>query len=868
MLLHSFASDNVYAEGQREAIQSGILERLSPDLAAQFHNEYLDSEHLEGSALRTQFANYLSAKYGGSPPDLIVTTDTAAVEFICSEGCTLFPNAPVVFSAAMSLPCEPAAFGRPITGVFEVLDFDRTVELIRRLHPDVRCIAAIVGPYISSAFLADQLESSVTRAAGPLRFERIRGTSLAQLRAETLALGPHAAAVLCGHPLFNDEPPDARRLAYQSISMPVYAMYSVHTGFGAVGGCVASAAEIGNSVAAIAGRVLGGEDAADIPMVHAPPKHVFDERALHRFGIALSALPDASEIRYREPTLWSRYRWHLIVAVLALAVMQSVVIFELIRQRRVKSRIARNLISSEERYRRLLDTCPDGIVVIDGESVVFANRSAAQLAGLGDADGLIGRNVMEFVVESDRALVAARLSQAKSADSPAPVTHFRARRVDGSKLTLWARGVACDHAGRPALQVVLRDDSLEQRLQAELAQVQKMEAVGTLAGGVAHDFNNLLTAVLGYASLALNEASLSPAARRSLTQIRGAAERGARLTRQLVTVARGQAVEARVLNLNVVIRDLREMIQRVLHDAIPLRLELHDALWHTCCDSGQIEQVLINLAANARDAMPHGGELTISTENARLPGSRATSDRGTRAESASDDELVVVHVRDTGAGIPAEIQARVFEPFFTTKPFGQGSGLGLASVHAIMSRHGGRVAFDSPPGGGTTFHLYFPRTREAARSQVTSAGASSPPTGTETILLVEDRAEILEVAQCMLRSLGYSMLTAHDGPAALQRAAEHAGTIDLLFTDVIMPQMSGPQLAQRLLRQFPHLCVLYATGYAAGALPELQVDTEYALLSKPYSTITLAEKIREVLAARDRRVPVANDAIHSSAARA
>ncbi|PYP73268.1 MAG: hybrid sensor histidine kinase/response regulator [Gemmatimonadetes bacterium] len=382
-----------------------------------------------------------------------------------------------------------------------------------------------------------------------------------------------------------------------------------------------------------------------------------------------------------------------------------------------------------------------------------------------------------------------------------------------------------------------------QRLQQQLQQSQRLEAVGRLAGGIAHDFNNVLTAILGSVELLLLDTPADAPKREELDIIRDAAARAQVLIRQLLAFSARQVLQPRVLDLNHLVGEVSKMLRRLIGEDVDLVSALARDLGAVRADAAQIEQALVNLAVNARDAMPAGGGLTIETENVEL----AEGSAPTHGE-VPPGRYVMLRVTDTGTGMDAETQAHVFEPFFTTKPHGKGTGLGLATVYGIARQSGGHVTVESAPGQGTTFRIYLPRVDEAAEPVGGPRSVTAPVEGTETVLLVEDEHLVRSLARKVLEQAGYTVLVAAGGREALQMAALYDGPIHLLLTDVVMPEMNGRELMHRLTPVRPGLRVLYISGYSDEAVARQGVlDPGTAFMQKPFTPEALARKVREVL---------------------
>ncbi|MCE9565775.1 MAG: PAS domain-containing protein [Planctomycetes bacterium] len=424
-------------------------------------------------------------------------------------------------------------------------------------------------------------------------------------------------------------------------------------------------------------------------------------------------------------------------------------------------------------------------------------------------------------------------------------TEYQFRHKDGRYR--WIRGetrLLRDAAGEP-VEVVgsLSDITERRRLEDQFRQAQKMDAFGQLAGGVAHDFNNLLTVINGYSDLLLGTLPAGDPSRESVAEIHKAGERSAGLTRQLLAFSRKQVLAPRVLDLTAVVAETASMLRRVIGEDVTLSTATAHGLWPVKADPGQVEQVLMNLAVNARDAMPTGGRLTIETQNVDLDETYAAAHLGSVA-----GPHVLLAVSDTGCGMTPEVLAKIFEPFFTTKEPGKGTGLGLATVYGIVAQSGGHVGVYSEVGAGTTFKVYLPRTEHASGVTKSHSALRVPPRGTETVLVVEDDAAVRTLTRHILGRAGYAVLEAAGGNEALRVAADHPGTIHLLVTDVVMPGLGGPAAAELLAERRPGLRVLFVSGYTDDAVVRHGIlHDKVNFLQKPFAPTALAWKVREVL---------------------
>jgi signal transduction histidine kinase len=390
---------------------------------------------------------------------------------------------------------------------------------------------------------------------------------------------------------------------------------------------------------------------------------------------------------------------------------------------------------------------------------------------------------------------------------------------------------------------VCLDITTEKTLKEQFHQAQKMEAVGRLAGGIAHDFNNLLTVIIGYSDLLLDRVADQADVAPDIGEIKKAGERASRLTNQLLAFSRKQPMAPRILNLNEVVSDIEKMLSRVIGDDITLEIAAAPSLGSAKVDPGHVEQLLLNLVVNARDAMPRGGTVKIATANRSLD-----ADFVRRHVGAVPGSYVSLTVTDSGCGMKPEVLARVFEPFFTTKPIGKGTGLGLSTVYGIVKQNGGYITVDSALGTGTTFTIYLPHVDGPAEALSSGPSPARALTGKETVLLVEDEAGVRELVRKTLERYGYHVLPAQDADDATVIEGRYSGHIHLLLTDIVMPGLTGPDLAQRLVRRRPSMAVLYMSGFVHRVAVDLgSISTKTSFLQKPFTPVGLATKVRECL---------------------
>jgi len=498
---------------------------------------------------------------------------------------------------------------------------------------------------------------------------------------------------------------------------------------------------------------------------------------------------------------------------------------------------------SEARLRVLIEQLPAVVWTADTD-LRFTSALGAGLARLGlKPDEVVGKLLSDYFETTDRTFLP--IAAHRRAVSGEPVT-FQLDWKDGSYACHVEplRDALGDIRGAICMALDVTD---RKRLEEQFRQSQKMEAVGRLAGGIAHDFNNLLMVIQGYADLMADRLPQGDSLRRSAEQIQTAARRATSLTQQLLAFSRKQMLAPKVLNIYSVAGDMEKILRRLIGEDIELRTSTVPDLWLVKADRSQIEQVIMNLAVNARDAMPRGGRLMIETANVELG---ATSAQPPTVLTAG--KYVMLAVTDNGSGMDATIQSHIFEPFFTTKEKGKGTGLGLATVYGIVKQSGGYIWVYSEPGRGTTFKIYLPRIEEEVGGELFDRrpGSAELPRGSEVVMLVEDEKGVRELARQYLEMSGYTVLEAEDGHTALELSAMHLGPIDLLLTDVVMPGISGRELAERITRSRPGIKILYMSGYTDQAVVHHGIlESDAVLLQKPFNMASLATKLREILTA-------------------
>jgi two-component system cell cycle sensor histidine kinase/response regulator CckA len=500
--------------------------------------------------------------------------------------------------------------------------------------------------------------------------------------------------------------------------------------------------------------------------------------------------------------------------------------------------------SKEIEYASIIQTSLDGFWTCDASKrITDVNEAFCKMLGY-TRNEIIGMSISDFKISQSPDELEERVLEVVRKGGARFLSRYRHR--DGHAID-----VEISVRYHPSLVnrffIFARDITEQLQLQAQLSHSQKMEAMGQLSGGVAHDFNNLLSIINGYAQILLSDPELKAAARSQLQEILRAGESASSLTRQLLLFSRRQLVEPQVIDLNKIVSDMSRMLKRLVRENISITMENCPDLWLINADPGQMEQVIMNLAVNARDAMPDGGDLTVKTENVKLEtGNRFVHDTG-----IIPGYYVMLSIGDTGCGMSDEVQEHIFEPFFTTKEEGKGTGLGLATVYGIVKQSNGYIDVQSGVGKGTTFKIYLPRHLCKEEQMLNEDVGKCVANGFETILLVEDNSALLNMTACVLESFGYRVLPARNSDEAVLLAKENADGIQLLLTDVIMPGLNGPELAKKLLSLYPNLKCMFVSGYTSSIIAQYGVDEgDVNFIQKPFSGNVLAEKVRKVLDGR------------------
>lgn len=576
-------------------------------------------------------------------------------------------------------------------------------------------------------------------------------------------------------------------------------------------------------------------------MDHIPSE---DRDNVHRLLETLSVENPAVHMEHRAVAADGRIRWHQWTNRAIFDDAGNIIEIQAVGRDITDSKLAEEALrESEQRYRQLIEASPDAILVTSkkGGKVLFANSTAVSVFAAESVDQLINMDMLDFVHPDYREDVEKRRGQALQGVVP-PFAERKRLRLDGSVFYSESRGIAFTWAGKPAILIVIRDITERKQAEERLGRAQKMEAIGQLTGGVAHDFNNLLTVVLGNAQILKSQLG-DGGSDESANAIIRAAQRGAELTQRLLAYSRRSPLSPKTIAVDELVTDMKDMLQRTLGETMKIETEIAENPWAVRADPGQLESAILNLAINARDAMPGGGSLVLAINNVRL------EDENTAAQmNVAPGDYVSLSVSDTGTGMTQDVLRHAYEPFFTTKDVGKGSGLGLSMVHGFAAQSGGGVKIYSEEERGTRVTLVLPRASESDRETETKEQREVPPSHGETVLLVEDEPDVRVLTAAILGDLGYVVHMAGDGAEAI-KAFENTPHIDLLLTDVVLPGgMSGPELANRIRSRRSTVKVMFMSGYPRREMQRKGVGNgDVETLAKPFMKRDLAMGIRNAL---------------------
>ena len=786
------------------------------------------------------------------------------------------------------------------TGVNEEADLKSGIEIALKLHPDTRRIVFVNDTTTTGKKVHQKFLTVASDYQSRVRFEYLEDYTMPYIL-DYLKKLPTGSLVFYTL-FFKDkagrffEYDESIRLISNNSPVPVYGTWDFSLGYGIVGGKLASGYYQGEAAANLALRILGGEKVENIPVILKSPNHYFfDFNQMSRFNISTDDLPEESIVINQPFSFISEHKMTIIAiftGFLSLLMIVFLLSFNIIKRRqaeknlkaahdnlehrvtqrtmelssantRLKTELEERhkaetaLFESEKNYRELIENANSIIIRWDKTGcITFFNEYAENVLGYKKSE-IIGKHFFEIIVpEVESTGKDLKESMNDICSNPENYRYHVNENLckNGRRIWVaWTNKVFEDKKNGTTEVLSIGSDITEQmNAEAELKKketllrrAQKMEAIGTLAGGIAHDFNNLLYIISGNAEILMEDAP--PMLQDGLEEIFTSARRGADLVKQLMTFSRKSASTLSTTYLNVEIRKVKKMLERLFPKMIEIQLDLEDDLYSINADQLQIEQILMNLCINARDSMPDSGKLTIKTENGFIDTSITKLHSGT-TDSIDASRAVILSISDTGHGIPEEIQERIFEPFFSTKELGKGTGLGLSVIYGLVKAHNGLIFCDSKIGMGTTFTIYFPAVEGIDISNPLLPEADQAKTGVETILIVDDEGSVRRLSQAILHSLGYKSITADNGENALKVYAENRDKIDLVLLDLSMPGIGGIKCLEKLITSNPAIKVIIASGYSSKVAVKDSIKfgaKDYII--KPFTKTELSGVIRNVL---------------------
>ncbi|MBA3975876.1 MAG: hypothetical protein C0504_16850 [Candidatus Solibacter sp.] len=854
LILNSYHDNYAWTHGLVHSLAE-TLSREFPGL--EIYSEYMDSRRFSGSGHFQRLRQHLEGKYGTTRLDAIITTDDAALSFLADQGSSFLGGPPVVFGGVSSEALILSAGRGRFTGVREKFHYSSLVSLLLTMRPETRRIAVV----LDNSENAGSFRVGFARAIGAIpsvEAEMVEGgrIGLEGVLERLAQLPPDSAVISMAYVIDRDgahlEPRESMARIAQASRFPVVSPNVSELGQGILCGNANGARQHAERVSGLAASVLRGAAPADLPVAtDGTFGPIVDFAAMRRFGIDASNLPAVVEVVNRPANPLAPYRgWLTGLGIFLLAQTVTIILLVIniiarrkaVEQRDIQAKVLedrnlsldslnRSILSeyaaresaekalreSERRYRDMVENALDSIYSHDlSGRFTEVNRTMCELLGY-SREEMIGYPI-DKVLTPESLELAQEMTARKLAGASTP--HYELTTVTRSGRRAWievSSRLIWSHGFPAGVEGIARDITSRKSLEEELRQARQMDALGRLSGGVAHDFNNILTVVSGYSDLLLMTMPPADPARAKVEEIRRAGERATELTRKLLAFGRAQAAPHVSGDLHRTLAECSGMLRYLAPPPVEVCIGAAPGPAPVQCDPVEIQQILLNLTLNARDAMPGGGRLDIGT--------------------TIHDALVELTVTDAGIGMDDATRARVFDPFFTTKDPGRGTGLGLSTVYGIVRRAGGRIEIASAPGRGTTVTVRLPLVRPPTGAPARMESHVSPMGGSETIYLVDDQEEVRSYTAEVLRQLGYSVLAFDGAHPALQAMEEPPS---LLITDVVMPGIAGPELARLALERFPQLPVLFISGYTG---PETQVPAGSPFLPKPFTPAQLAEAV-------------------------
>lgn len=847
-VLHSYHKGLTWTDNEDSGIHS-VLQTRATDV--EVHTDYLNTKIVSDDEHYRRFFELLKHKYASIAFKVVIATDDDAYNFYLNYHKALYPGVPLVFCGVNYFKDSQREYREDlVTGVVEAFDIPNTLRTALRLHPHTSRIIVIndrtTTGLANKKIITEEVVPELQKNVKIVFYEDL---TMSELLEKVRALSTGDIILLMtfnkdrAGKVFNYDQSIA--LIAKEATVPIYGVWDFYLNKGIFGGVLTSGVDQGRIAAEMALRVLDGEKVRTIPVVkESPNRYMFDHRQMKRFGVKASDLPPGSMVVNAPVTFYDLHKslvWGTVSGFLGLTTIIVLLLINITQRRQGEAALR----GSEEKYRTLVNNVNIGVCRNTGGNhghFLQANPAIARIFGYDSTEEFLGITVSELYQDPD-----GRKKYIEEIQRNGLVKdHVLAMRKKNG-MPIWCSVTATaqydENGNIKWLDSVLEDITERKKLEELLRQSQKMEAIGNLAGGVAHDFNNILTAITGYGNLLKMQIGEDSPFRDYADEILAASERATHLTHSLLAFSRKQVIAPKPENLNEIVKRVEKLLIRVIGEDVDFRTIPSDTDLIILADSSQIEQVLMNLATNARDAMPNGGMLTFETERTDIREPRGFLHPGSYA---------VISVSDTGKGMDEATKIRLFEPFFTTKERGKGTGLGLSIVYGIVKQHNGEIDVYSETDKGTTIKIYF-KLIDVKVETVSPTPTATPERGSETILLAEDDNAVRRLMKSILEKYGYTVIEAIDGEDAVVRFMENEDKVRLLLLDVVMPKKNGKEAYEEIHRIKGNLPVLFASGYTAGIIQKKGIIEEgLNFISKPVTPNLLLAKVREIL---DRWTP-------------
>lgn len=823
-------------------IVRGVEEVLQPDKNnLDLHIENMDTKVFHSPEYYRQFFEYLKVKYANIHLSLILSSDNNAFDFLRKYKGVLFPDVPVSFCGVNDFHSNQLEGQNDFTGVAEIFSARKTVDLALSLHPETTELYVINDYLITGRAWSNNIEKDLKGISPKVHIRHSENVSISELMHEISNLPP-TALVLFGV-YFSDR--DGRYYTYEKIgamlsassNVPVYCLLEFNIGKGVVGGSVISGLYQGREMAETGLKILNGVAPADIPVkMKGSNRFIFDYIQLERFGINEISLPAESYIINKPYSSYEEYKVQFWVVIVFILTLLATVLFLCINMvKRIRAEAA--LRDSEERFRQLANASWEAVLIHEKGVLSHANEMFFEMFGY-TPEELAGEHIVSVILAKES------VGEVQNRIENSLTSSYEAvgRRKNGTTFPIEVHVREVTIQGRDVRMSAIRDLTERKIMEARIAQSEKMEAIGTLAGGIAHDFNNILSAIMGYSELSLSQLEGNEKVRYNIGEVLRAGHRAKDLVLQILTFARKSKEEKRPVQASLIIKEALKLLRASLPSSIEIRNSLYSDSY-VLSDTTQIHQIMMNLCTNAGKAMGDGGVLEIELSEVELDSVLITS----MHLDVEPGRFLRLTVKDSGVGIPEELQVKIFDPFFTTRSKSQGTGLGLSVVHGIVKDCRGAITVESQVGKGSVFTVYLPIIEPNVDTRATVTDELLP-TGNESIMFVDDEPAIVDMAEKVLTNLGYTVSGYTSSSEALLAFARNSDKYDLVITDMTMPHMNGDRFARELLSLKADIPIIICTGFSE------QITEEEALkigissyIMKPVVMKTLAITVRNAL---------------------